>query len=145
MRLRICHVINPRMNESDEESRMAVTFNHTIIAAKDRVESARFYCEPFELDEAPSWGLFTNGQLDGGVLLQFAEPPVDSQMRHYAFLVDDELFDRAYRRLCERGIEHWADPQLTRPGRINTEHGGRGVCFRDPAGHALEMITRPYL
>ena len=118
MRLRICHVINPRMNESDEESRMAVTFNHTIIAAKDRVESARFYCEPFELDEAPSWGLFTNGQLDGGVLLQFAEPPVDSQMRHYAFLVDDELFDRAYRRLCERGIEHWADPQLTRPGRI---------------------------
>jgi hypothetical protein len=42
------------------------------------------------------------------------------------------------------GVEHWADPQMTRPGETNTEHGGRGVYFKDPAGHALELITRPY-
>ncbi|GAA2338590.1 hypothetical protein GCM10009854_13610 [Saccharopolyspora halophila] len=71
---------------------MPVTFNHTIIAAKDREESARFYRELLEVPEAPSWGLFTNVQLDAGVLLQFAEPPVAIQMQHYAFLVDDELF-----------------------------------------------------
>jgi len=47
--------------------------------------------------------------------------------------------------LAQKGIEHWADPQLTRPGETNTEHGGRGVYFKDPAGHAIEMITRPYL
>lgn len=74
---------------------MTITFNHTIIAARDRTESARFYRDLFELPEAPSWGPFTNIQLDGGVLLQFAEPPVEIQMQHYAFLVDDELFDRA--------------------------------------------------
>ncbi|ASU80356.1 VOC family protein [Actinopolyspora erythraea] len=124
---------------------MAVTFNHTIIAAEDRHESARFFREIFELDEAPSWGLFTNVQLDEGVLLQFAEPPVEIQMQHYAFLVDDELFDRAYRRIDDAGIEHWADPRMTRPGEINNEHGGRGVYFKDPAGHIIEMITRPYL
>lgn len=124
---------------------MAVTFNHTIIAAKDRTESARFFRELLELAEAPSWGPFTNIQLDDGVLLQFAEPPVDIQMQHYAFLVDDELFDRAYRRLCEQGVVHWADPQMRRPGEINHEHGGRGVYFKDPAGHAIELITRPYL
>ncbi|MEV4139115.1 VOC family protein [Dactylosporangium sp. NPDC049742] len=94
---------------------------------------------------APSWGPFTNVQLDGGVLLQFAEPPVEIQMQHYAFLLDDERFDRAYARLTERGIEHWADPQMRRPGEINHEHGGRGVYFKDPAGHAIELITRPYL
>jgi catechol 2,3-dioxygenase-like lactoylglutathione lyase family enzyme len=124
---------------------MAVTFNHTIIAAKDRGESARFYRWLFEVPEAPSWGVFTNIQLDQGVLLQFAEPPVEIQMQHYAFLVDDDLFDRAYRRLCESGIEHWADPHMKRSGETNTEHGGRGVYFKDPAGHGLEMITRPYL
>jgi catechol 2,3-dioxygenase-like lactoylglutathione lyase family enzyme len=124
---------------------MAVTFNHTIIAAKDRDESARFFRELLELPEAPSWGPFTNIQLPDGVLLQFAEPPVEIQMQHYAFLIDDELFDRAYQRLCDRDIEHWADPQMRRPNEINTEHGGRGVYFKDPAGHAIELITRPYL
>ncbi|MFF1508682.1 VOC family protein [Streptomyces sp. NPDC058326] len=124
---------------------MAVTFNHTIIAAKDRHESAKFFRELLELPEAPSWGPFLNVQLTDGVLIQFAEPPVEIQMQHYAFLVDDELFDRAYGRLRDQGIEHWADPQMQRPGETNTEHGGRGVYFKDPAGHAFELITRPYL
>ncbi|MCX3064037.1 VOC family protein [Streptomyces beihaiensis] len=124
---------------------MTATFNHTIIASKDRQESARFYRELLEVPEAPSWGPFTNIQLDEGVLLQFAEPPVEIQMQHYAFLVDDELFDRAYRRLRDQGIEHWAYHDRRGPGEINHEHGGRGVYFHDPAGHGLELITRPYL
>ncbi|MDA3646849.1 VOC family protein [Saccharopolyspora indica] len=125
---------------------MPATFNHTIIAAKDRAESAAFYRDVLEAAEAPSWGPFTNILLDQGVMLQFAEPPVDEiQMQHYAFLVDDEHFDRAYALLLSRNIEHWADPQQTRPGETNDGHGGRGVYFMDPAGHALELITSPYL
>ncbi|MFG3498226.1 hypothetical protein [Streptomyces sp. NPDC047928] len=94
---------------------MPVTFNHTIIPARNRDESARFFRELFELSEAPSWGPFTNIQLGQGVLLQFAElPGVDQiQMHHYAFLVDDDLFDRAYARLQAGGTKHWADPQMT--------------------------------
>lgn len=127
-------------------ARTSVRFNHTIIAARDRTASARFFRELLELDEAPTWGVFTNLQLDDGVLLQFAEPSVaEIQMQQYAFLVDDDLFDRAYQRLREAGVEHWADPQMHRPGETNTEHGGRGVYFKDPAGHAIELITRPYL
>ncbi|MEY9872464.1 catechol 2,3-dioxygenase-like lactoylglutathione lyase family enzyme [Streptacidiphilus sp. MAP12-33] len=124
---------------------MPATFNHTIVASTDRHASARFYRELLELAEAPSWGPFTNLQLSDGVLLQFAEPPVEIQMQHYAFLLDDELFDRAYGRLCDQGVVHWADPQMQRPGETNTEHGGRGVYFKDPAGHAIELITRTYL
>ena len=124
---------------------MPATFDHTIIAAKDRQESARFFRELLEVPEAPSWGPFTNIQLADGVLLQFAEPPVEIQMQHYAFLLDDDHFDRAYRRLCDGGVEHWADPQMRMPGEINHEHGGRGVYFLDPAGHGIELITRPYL
>jgi catechol 2,3-dioxygenase-like lactoylglutathione lyase family enzyme len=75
---------------------MSATFNHTIIASKDSNESAQFYRDLIEASEAPSWGPFVNILLDGGVMLQFARPPVEIQMQHYAFLVDDELFDRAY-------------------------------------------------
>ncbi|MEV1290727.1 VOC family protein [Pseudonocardia sp. NPDC049635] len=128
---------------------MPCTFNHTIVAARDRAESAAFFRRVFEAADAPSWGPFTNLSLDGGVLIQFADLPVDAfpqiQPQHYAFLVDDALFDRAYARLVADGVEHWADPQMQRPGEINDGHGGRGVYFRDPAGHFLEMITRPYL
>ena len=123
---------------------MPALFNHTIIASLDRAVSAEFYRSILEAEEAPSWGPFTNLTLAGGVMLQFAEPPVEIQMQHYAFLVDDQHFDRAYERLVSTGVEHWADPQMTRPGETNTEHGGRGVYFKDPAGHALELITRPY-
>jgi catechol 2,3-dioxygenase-like lactoylglutathione lyase family enzyme len=125
---------------------VTIRFNHTIIAAFDRVESARFYRELLEAREAPSWGPFVNVQLDDDVLLQFAEPPAeDVKLQHYAFLVDDGLFDRALARLRDREIEFWADPQRQRAGQTNTEHGGRGVYFLDPGGHGLELITRPYL
>ncbi|MEU0403139.1 hypothetical protein ABZ318_23460, partial [Streptomyces sp. NPDC006197] len=83
---------------------MAVTFNHTIIASKNRDESARFFRELLELPEAPSWGPFLNIQLADGVLIQFAEPPVDIQMQHYAFMVDDELFDTAERGRRDAGV-----------------------------------------
>ena len=40
--------------------------------------------------------------------------------------------------LCqEQGIPFWADPQLQRGEQINTNHGGRGFYFMDPAGHGL--------
>lgn len=45
-------------------------------------------------------------------------------MPHYAFLVDDELVDRAYARLRAAGAEHRADLHRTRPGETDTEHGG---------------------
>jgi len=123
---------------------MPAIFNHTIIAATDRNASARFYCDILEAEPAQSWGPFTNITLAAGVMLQFAEPPVEIQMQHYAFLVDDAHFDRALSRFKEEGIVYWADPQMARPGETNTEHGGRGVYFKDPAGHGLELITKPY-
>jgi catechol 2,3-dioxygenase-like lactoylglutathione lyase family enzyme len=124
---------------------MPIAFNHTIIAARDRHASASFFTELFGLPEPTEWGPFVIVTLDHGVFLQFAEPGVaDIQMQHYAFLVDDASFDALYGRLVAAGIAHWADPQGRLPDQINTNHGGRGVYFRDPAGHGLEVLTRPY-
>lgn len=123
---------------------MTVAFNHTIIAARDRHESASFFTKLFGLPEPTLWGPFAIVALDQGVFVQFAEPNVaEIQMQHYAFLVDDDSFDVIYQRILDGGIDHWADPRLTLPGQINTNHGGRGVYFNDPAGHGLEILTRP--
>jgi hypothetical protein len=35
-------------------------------------------------------------------------------------------------------------PPHLRSGQVNTNHGGRGVYFDDPAGHDLEAITARY-
>jgi len=131
-----------------ESFTVTVTFNHIIVVSADRDTAADFYRDLFELDEGPAWGPFRNLLLDGGTgaLLQFASPPVDEiQPQHLALLVDDDLFDRAMDRLRERGLEFWADPQMTKPGETNSGHGGRGVYLRDPSGHFLEFLTAPYL
>jgi len=122
---------------------MSIAFNHTIVAAKDKGESAAFFTELFGLPPAKPFGHFMVVGLDHGVSLDFADSN-DVRPQHYAFLVSEAEFDAIYGRIRERGMEHWADPQLRRSGEINHNDGGRGVYFRDRGGHYLEIITRPY-
>lgn len=64
--------------------------------------------------------------------------------QHNAFLVSEDDFDAIYGRITARGLAHWADAHAQRPGEINHDDGGRGVYFRDPDSHFLEVITRRY-
>ncbi|MGY1632463.1 VOC family protein [Geodermatophilus sp. SYSU D01186] len=122
---------------------MPVQLNHTIVAAHDRDESARFLTDVLGLAPPTTYGPFAVVTLANGVSLDFmAEDPVIP--RHYAFLVTEEEFDQILGRIRARGLEHWADPFASRPGEINTNDGGRGVYWPDPNGHVLEAITRPY-
>jgi catechol 2,3-dioxygenase-like lactoylglutathione lyase family enzyme len=125
---------------------MAIAFNHTIVAARDKQESAEFLSELFGLPTPTPFGHFQVVTLEHGASLDFADAPTGEEIRpqHYAFLVSDDDFDAIYGKIQSRGLEHWADPQAQRPGEINHKHGGRGVYFRDPSGHFLEIITRPY-
>jgi catechol 2,3-dioxygenase-like lactoylglutathione lyase family enzyme len=123
-----------------------ISFNHTIVAAKDRRESADYFTELFGLPPAAEFGHFLAVTLNHGVSLDFAQAPdgADIHPQHYAFLVSEAEFDAIYGRIRARGQEHWADPRGARPGEINDNDGGRGVYFQDPSGHYLEIITRPY-
>ena len=125
---------------------MAITFNHTIVAAKVREESANFFTELFGLPSAKEFGHFLAVELNHGVSLDFAQVAEGDDIRpqHYAFLVSEDEFSEIYGRIRERGMQHWADPRGGRPGEINYNDGGRGVYFQDPSGHYLEILTRPY-
>ena len=125
---------------------MTIEFNHTIVAAHDKVASARFLAELFGLPEPKPFGHFMAVTLEHGASFDYADVPGDQEIRpqHYAFLVTEADFDAIYAKIAGRGLEHWADPRGAHPGEINRNDGGRGVYFRDPGGHYLEIITRPY-
>lgn len=125
---------------------MAITFNHTIVAARDRQESASFFTELFGLPDAKEFGPFLAVTIDHGASLDYAQMPDDQDIhpQHYAFLVSEDEFDAIYGKISGRGLPHWADPSGARPGEINHNDDGRGVYFQDPSGHYLEIITKPY-
>ncbi len=123
---------------------MPVQLNHTIIRSHDKQLSARFLIDILGLPEATRYGPFLVVELDNEVSLDYLETDGKIASQHYAFLVSEAEFDQAFSRIRERQILYWADPDQEHPGKINHHDGGRGVYFRDPDGHLLEIITRPY-
>ena len=125
---------------------MSISFNHTIVAARDKQKSAEFLAELFGLPSPKPFGHFMVVALEHGVSLDFADVPEGEEIRrqHYAFLVSEQEFDTIYGKIQARGLQHWADPGQRRPSEINHNDGGRGVYFPDPAGHGMEILTRPY-
>ncbi|MDI1444166.1 VOC family protein [Polyangium sp. 6x1] len=123
---------------------MAVQLNHTIVAARDKKVSATFLAEILGLSAPVPFGHFLAVRVDNDVTLDFMDGREEIRPQHYAFLVSEAEFDEIFGRIRERGLPYWADPFQQRPGEINHNDGGRGVYFPDPAGHYLEIITRPY-
>jgi catechol 2,3-dioxygenase-like lactoylglutathione lyase family enzyme len=120
---------------------MSVQLNHTIVSAHDKHASAAFIADILGVEVGAPTGPFVPVALANDVTLDFMDLN-DFTSQHFAFLVDDETFDAAHRRLLDRGVQTWADPDHHEPDGINTRWGGRGVYFPDPAGHNMEILTR---
>lgn len=123
---------------------MAVQLNHTIVTSRNKRASAGFLTEILGLPDPARFGPFLVVELDNGVSLDFYESDGEISSQHYAFLITEAEFDEIFARICERGIDFWADPGQSLPDQINHNDGGRGVYFEDRNGHLLEIITRPY-
>jgi catechol 2,3-dioxygenase-like lactoylglutathione lyase family enzyme len=128
---------------------MPVHLNHTIVAARDKRESATFLAELLGVGPPTLFGPFLVVEVDNGVSFDFSDEyglGADGKVhpQHYAFLVTEPEFDQIFGRITERELPYWADPGQTRLGETNTNDGGRGVYWEDPSGHILEIITRPY-
>ena len=123
---------------------MAIKLNHTIVWSRDKRASANFLSELMGLAPPVPFAHFLGVQVANEVTLDFADDSGEIPVQHYAFLVDEAEFDAIFNRIRERDLQYWADPYLRRPDEINRHDGGRGVYFKDPSGHLLEIITRPY-
>lgn len=122
-----------------------IELNHTIVHAQNKKRAAEFLTELFGLAPPEPFGPhFLVVRLTNGVSLDFIETDQPYDKNHYAFLVSETEWDQIFAKIRERGISYWADPARKVAGQTNSHFGGRGVYFEDPAGHLLEIITKPY-
>jgi len=120
---------------------MAIILNHTIVPARDKEASARFFADIFGLTyEGPS-GHFAPVRVNETLTLDFDDAD-RFDIHHYAFHVSDAEFDAIFMRVQEAGIPFGSGPRNLEDRQLNSWNGGRGVYFRDPNGHILELMTR---
>jgi len=122
---------------------MTITLNHTIVPARDKEAAARFFAQIFGLHFEGVGGHFAPVRVNDTLTLDFATAtgPITSQ--HYAFHVSDAEFDAILQRVQAAGLAFGSGPRSLVDGKLNDWNGGRGVYFRDPDGHILELMTVP--
>jgi catechol 2,3-dioxygenase-like lactoylglutathione lyase family enzyme len=121
---------------------MAITLNHTIVPARDKAASARFFADIFGLTFGGKSDHFAPVRVNETLTLLFSdEGPFESH--HYAFHVSDTEFDAIFGRVRDAKLTYGSAPWSPDDGKLNDWGGGRGVYFRDPDGHLLELMTVP--
>lgn len=121
---------------------MAIELNHTIVPAKDKVASAKFFAMMFGLSfDENAVGHFAPVKVNETLTLDFHDDVDRFEVHHYAFKVSEPEFDAIFTRVQEAGIPFGRGPGNLEDGKLNSSNGGRGVYFRDPNGHILELLT----
>lgn len=121
---------------------MAIVLNHTIVPAHDKEASARFFADIFGLKYEGTGDYFAPVRVNETLTLDFDDDVDRFDTHHYAFHVSDPQFDAILKRVQEAGITYGSDPRNPENRELNSWNGGRGVYFRDPNGHLLELLTR---
>jgi catechol 2,3-dioxygenase-like lactoylglutathione lyase family enzyme len=120
---------------------MAITLNHTIVPARDKEVAAQFFAKLFGLSPGKT-SYFAPVRINDTLTLLFSdEGPFESH--HYAFHVSDAEFDAIFRRVQDAKLTYGSAPWSLDDGKLNDWNGGRGVYFKDPDGHVLELMTMP--
>lgn len=122
---------------------MPVELNHTIVPARDPQASAQFLADILGLSVDPPLAHFTPVRLANQVSLDYDRAD-DFEPHHYAFMVSDPEFDAALARIQQGEITHYGDPACQEVGQIYRNkpvEGRRGVYFRDPNEHLMEILT----
>lgn len=123
---------------------MEITLNHTIVPSYNNVESAEYYETIFGFEFVKEWGHFAVVKVNSTFTFDFLTEAKFSS-NHYAFKVSDQQFDEILGRIKAGDIQFGSQPNALDDGEINTLYGGRGIYFKDPNGHVLEIMTADYV
>ena len=119
---------------------MPILLDHTIVPAKDKLASAKFFAEIFGLKVKPGDGYFAQVQVNDSLTFDFADEP-EPKSHHYAFHISEAEFEEIYERVKSKGLPYGSGPYNHTDGKIYTRRGGRGFYFEDPNRHLLEVMT----
>ncbi len=121
---------------------MAIELNHTIVPARDKVASAKFFARIFGLPfDEREVGYFAPVQVNERLTLDFDDDANRFNVHHYAFKVSEAEFDAIFGRIQAESIPYGSEPHSRDDMKNNRRGGGRGVYFCDPNGHILELLT----
>lgn len=121
---------------------MAIELNHTIVPARDKVASAKFFARIFGLPfDEREVGYFAPVQVNERLTLDFDDDANRFNVHHYAFKVSEAEFDAIFGRIQAESIPYGSEPHSHDDMKNNRRGGGRGVYFCDPNGHILELLT----
>ena len=121
---------------------MAIVLDHTIVPARDKETSARFFAEIMGLTYDGPHGHFAPVHVNDSLTFDF-DTRDRFESHHYAFYISDEEFDAILARVKAAGRKFGSGPRSHEDGQINTRRGGRGFYFADLDGHLLEVMTTP--
>ena len=119
---------------------MAIMLDHTVVPARDKEASARFFARIFGLSYDGPVSHFAPVRINDGLTLDF-DNRAEFEPHHYAFKVGETEFDAIFARVTAAGISYGSGPRSRTDGQINRRRGGRGFYFDDPDGHVLEVLT----
>lgn len=121
---------------------MPIELNHTIVAVTDRHRGAAFLADLTGLQPGSPSGPFVGLSINDHLTLDFDDRH-GSAPGHYAFLVDDTMFDHIVEAAATLGADYGSGPGAGWDRGINHLNHGRGVYVRDPDGHSYEFFTTP--
>jgi catechol 2,3-dioxygenase-like lactoylglutathione lyase family enzyme len=121
---------------------MTVMLNHTIVPARDKAAAAKFFADIFGLKRGRST-YFAPVKVNKTLTLLFDDDNGNFDSHHLAFHVSNREFDAIFRRIKKNSIAFGSAPWSLDDGKLNDWGGGRGLYFRDPNGHVLEIMTVP--
>jgi catechol 2,3-dioxygenase-like lactoylglutathione lyase family enzyme len=119
---------------------MTIELNHTIVPARDKETSARFFARIFGLRYDGPMAHFAPVRVNDRLTLDFDDDE-GFESHHYAFKVGEAEFDAIFGRIQAEGLAYGSGPGRVDDMQINHRRGGRGLYFRDPNGHVLEILT----
>ena len=120
---------------------MTITLNHTIVPARDKETSAKWFASIFGLTYEGTAGHFAPVQVNDTLTLDFDNRD-QFESHHYAFHVTEDEFDAIFGQIKAEGIPYGSGPRNLDDMNINHRRGGSGVYFADLDGHILELLTR---
>jgi catechol 2,3-dioxygenase-like lactoylglutathione lyase family enzyme len=120
---------------------MAINLDHTIVPARDKVASAKFFANLFGLRYDGPFGPFAPVRVNETFTMDFDDRWENFGVHHYAFHVSEEDFDAIFGRIKEAGLSYGSQPWSLGDMKVDTSPSGRTVYFFDLANHVLEIRT----
>ena len=123
----------------------AISLDHMIVPARNRIESARLIAQLLDVPWAESGvGPFSPVYVSDSLTLDFDQWSDALPVQHYCFRVEPAKFDAILERIKTAGIEFRSSPHGPVDGLVNTAYGGKIVYWNEPDSHVWEILTVSY-